>query len=80
MTNEKAIETLGQVCEECFNTLEECTDAINKLKEENRFLTDTIVNNGLARITTERRRILEENRALKKEIVLLTEAIKRLRD
>ncbi len=79
MTNEKAIETLTQLCQEAFEALEECDDTINKLKEHNQFLTDTIVNNNLGKITAERRRLLNENRALKKEIILLTGKIKQLR-
>ncbi len=72
MTSEETIEALVQSCNDLMKMVE-------KLKNENQFLTDTIINNNLGKITCERRQILKENRGLKKEISLLMGKINQLR-
>ena len=75
-----------QLLVEMTETLEEANKVNNtyatmldKLEKENKFLSDTIVQYKLDLITTERRKLINENRSLKKEVSLLMGKIKQLR-
>ncbi len=75
-----------QLLVEMTETLEEANKVNNtyatmldKLEKENKFLSDTIVQYKLGLITTERRKLINENRSLKKEVSLLMGKIKQLR-
>lgn len=71
------IEEMTKALQEALETFQEYSEAIDKLKDENKFLTDTIIKNKMSQITVERREILDENRRLKEVIVLLVGCLKK---
>ncbi len=71
------IEEMTKALQEAIIIQHKHSVAINKLKDENKFLTDTIIKNKMSQITVERREILDENRRLKEVIVLLVGCLKK---
>ena len=65
--------------EEAHKVLNTYATMLDKLEKENKFLSDTIVQYKLGLITTERRKLINENRSLKEEVSLLMGKIKQLR-
>lgn len=71
------IEEMTKALEEAMETQKRYSEVLDKLKNENQFLADTILNDKLGLITTERREIIDENRRLKEVIVLLLGCLKK---
>ncbi len=70
---------MTEALEEAHEVQKRYAAMLDEIEKENCFLSDTIVKNKLGLITTERRHLLNENRALKKEVALLIGKIKQLR-
>ena len=77
MENEKEVQQLlaemTEALQEANETQERYSTKLAELIKENEFLSETIVKHKLGLITTERRKIIEENEKLKRELSLLRE-------
>ena len=73
MTYEEIAKTMMKTCEDLLK-------AIDELKEENEFLTETIEKYGLQKIIVERRQLLEEVSEAKRQAARETEEAKRTKD
>ena len=63
--------SLNSECKESRNLIEKYSEALDKVIEENSFLTETIKKDKRCRITQERRELIDENSRLRKAVALL---------
>ena len=76
---ERLLDEMTQALQECMEVQDRYSEKLDELVAENQFLTDTIIQSKLGKITVERRHLIEENRMLKRKIYLLVEVIAKLR-
>ena len=62
---EQTIKQLTDALNECIEIQDQLSEALTECENENTFLTETIVNNNLGLIVTERRELLSKNRDIK---------------
>lgn len=79
MNKDETINKLTEACLELMQLINDCNDTIVELDEENTFLTETIINSKMSKITTERRQIqakLNKTEAASKNAISEANAIK----
>ena len=67
MSTEQLLEEMTKALQDALDTQTLCSETIDKLEKENQFLTDTILQKKLGKITEERRSLLEKMRKTKEK-------------
>ncbi len=65
LSTEQLIEEMTNALKDAIEVQQRYSEMLDKLTEENQFLTETITQNNLGRLSTERRKLIEENREIK---------------
>ena len=67
MSAEEDVIQLAEACQTLIDMVNQCNDTIDELKQENTFLTDTIIQSKLCQITVERRELKDRMKKIKED-------------